>query len=214
MTEDVINIEGRNCHVIFSTDNPKAVIIKPLGEFERLLLKDECALIAKHTNATFTMIAFEVTDKDLLPECVEQTYKYLADILLPYIKENLCYTYLILGGYSLGGLFALWSATRLEGIDAVFAGSPSLWMEGWDKYAETHPTKAKHIYMSLGNKEECTKKHPFCRVGDRVRHQHELHLQQLGTSNCILEWNEGGHFKDIEMRKAKGFAWCLEILSR
>lgn len=214
MKEKVIDIEGRTCHIIINTKSPFAVIIKPLGEFERLLLKDECTLIAEHTCATFTMIAFEVDEKDLLPEGVEKTYKYLEEKLLSYIKENLNYTYLILGGYSLGGLFALWSSTRLRGISAVFAGSPSLWMDGWDEYTESHPTKANYVYMSLGNKEECTKKQPFCKVGDRVRHQHELHLKQLGASNCILEWNEGGHFNDIEMRKAKGFAWCLEILSR
>ena len=27
--------------------------------------------------------------------------------------------------------------------------------------------------------------------------------------NCILEWNEGNHFKDPDIRTAKGFAWLL-----
>lgn len=210
MTEQVLNISGRNCHIISVGDNPSAVIVKPLGEFEWRLLKEECCLIAERTTLPFTMVAFEVNEDDLRPQGAENTFNYLKDCLIPYILQSIPHEYVVIGGYSLGGLFALWSATKLDGIDAVFAGSPSLWMDGWHEYAAKHPVKAKFVYMSLGNKEECTKKQPFCKVGDRVRQQHQLHLSQLGEHNCILEWNEGGHFADIEQRKARGFAWCLE----
>ena len=129
--------------------------------------------------------------------------------MLPYIQDNLHPKSLILGGYSLGGLFALWSVTRTDAFEGVFAGSPSLWMEGWNEYADTHPLKVRYAYMSLGDKEECTRKQPFCIIGDRVRQQHKRHETQLGSDHCILEWNEGGHFNEIELRKAKGFAWLL-----
>lgn len=201
-------IGGRCCHIIKS-ENSKGIIIKPLGEFERLLLEAECDLIKERTDISFTLVAFEVTENDLLPESMDNTLSYLSDSLIPYCDQTFDYDHLILGGYSLGGLFALWAATKLDCIDGVFAGSPSLWMEGWPEYSEKHPTKAENVYMSLGDREECTKKQPFCKVGDRVRHQHELHLKWLGPDHCILEWNEGGHFKDVELRKAKGFAWCL-----
>ena len=205
----LIDIGGRNCHIIGENKVGETVIVKPLGEFERLLIEDECKLISKFSSVPFRMVAFEVTEKDLRPEDAEATYQYLENILLPYIQDNQHPKDLILGGYSLGGLFALWSVTRTDAFDAVFAGSPSLWMEGWNEYADAHPLKVRYAYMSLGDKEECTRKQPFCIIGDRVRQQHQRHETQLGSDHCILEWNEGGHFNEIELRKAKGFAWLL-----
>ena len=206
----LIDIGGRNCHIIGECNAGETVIVKPLGEFERLLIEDECKLISKLSSMPFCMVAFEVTETDLRPAGAEDTYQYLENVLLPYIQDNLHPKRLILGGYSLGGLFALWSVTRTDAFDAVFAGSPSLWMEGWNEYADAHPLKVRYAYMSLGDKEECTRKHPFCIIGDRVRLQHKRHETQLGADHCILEWNEGGHFNEIELRKAKGFAWCLK----
>ena len=205
----IIEIGGRNCHIIGEKQSEVTVIVKPLGEFERLLIEDECRLISEMSSVPFCMVAFEVTEADLRPTGAEDTYQYLERTLLPYIKDNIHPLRLILGGYSLGGLFALWSVTRTDAFDAVFAGSPSLWMEGWNEYADAHPLKVRYAYMSLGDKEECTRKQPFCIIGDRVRLQHKRHEAQLGTDHCILEWNEGGHFNEIEMRKAKGAAWCL-----
>ena len=205
----IIEIGGRNCHIIGEKQSEVTVIIKPLGEFERLLIEDECRLISEMSSVPFCMVAFEVTEADLRPTGAEDTYQYLEKKLLLYIKDNMHPLRLILGGYSLGGVFALWSVTRTDAFDAVFAGSPSLWMEGWNEYADAHPLKVKYAYMSLGDKEECTRKQPFCIIGDRVRLQHKRHEAQLGTDHCILEWNEGGHFNEIEMRKAKGAAWCL-----
>ena len=205
----IIEIGGRNCHIIGEKQSEVTVIVKPLGEFERLLIEDECRLISEMSSVPFCMVAFEVTEADLRPTGAEDTYQYLEKKLLLYIKDNMHPLRLILGGYSLGGLFALWSVTRTDAFDAVFAGSPSLWMEGWNEYADAHPLKVKYAYMSLGDKEECTRKQPFCIIGDRVRLQHKRHEAQLGTDHCILEWNEGGHFNEIEMRKAKGAAWCL-----
>ena len=210
----ILEIGGRNCHVIGDIQNEVTVIVKPLGEFERLLIEDECRLISEMSSVPFCMVAFEVTEADLRPTGAEDTYQYLEKVLLPYIKDNMHPIRLILGGYSLGGLFALWSVTRTDAFDAVYAGSPSLWMEGWNEYADTHPLKVEYAYMSLGDKEECTRKQPFCIIGNRVRLQHKRHEAQLGSDHCILEWNEGGHFNEIEMRKAKGAAWCIKSLTK
>lgn len=66
---------------------------------------------------------------------------------------------------------------------------------------------AKHIYLSLGNKEEKTKNAVMSRVGDCIRSQYEL-LEERGA-DCILEWNSGGHFKDTRQRSAAAFLWCM-----
>ena len=44
-------------------------------------------------------------------------------------------------------------------------------------------------------------------VGERIREAHNL-LRENGV-NCILEWNNGNHFKDADLRTAKAFAWVL-----
>lgn len=209
MQEQIFNIGDRRCHILTSTDKADIVIVKPLGEFERRLLHDECEMIAERAKLPFVMLAFEVVEGDLRPQGAEATYAYLADVIMPYVHNALKPSIIILGGYSLGGLFALWASTRLEGLDAVYAGSPSLWMDGWDEYSDAHPLKVRCVSMSLGDKEECTNKKPFCIIGDRVRRQHERNVSQLGADACILQWNKGGHFNDIEQRKADGFAWCI-----
>ena len=119
----LIDIGGRNCHIIGESNAGETVIVKPLGEFERLLIEDECKLISKLSSMPFCMVAFEVTEIDLRPAGAEDTYQYLEKVLLPYIQDNLHPKRLILGGYSLGGLFALWSVTRTDAFESVFAGS-------------------------------------------------------------------------------------------
>lgn len=213
MTHNQCNIDGRTCHVITIGSCTDTVIIKPLGEFERRLLLQECEMIHQRAEKDFIMVAFEVTEKDLRPDRAEDTFLYMKDSIIPAVKDMAPLAHIVIGGYSLGGLFALKSATRLEGIDAVYAGSPSLWIDGWDEYADAHPLKARYACMSLGDTEECTRKMPYTIIGDRVRRQHERHVALLGTDACTLQWNTGGHFNDIESRKADGFAWCLKQIT-
>jgi hypothetical protein len=47
-------------------------------------------------------------------------------------------------------------------------------------------------------------------VADCIEKQYLL-LKEAGTE-CILEWNEGNHFKDPAERTAKGLLWCLKNL--
>ena len=43
-------------------------------------------------------------------------------------------------------------------------------------------------------------------VGNAIRDIYD-HLQS--NVDVTLEWNEGNHFKEPDLRLAKGFAWCL-----
>lgn len=53
-------------------------------------------------------------------------------------------------------------------------------------------------------------KEPFLLVAFRVtdRIQHELLKAQ--TVSCELEWNEGNHFKEPDVRTANGFISCIK----
>ena len=64
------------------------------------------------------------------------------------------------------------------------------------------------VYLSLGNKEEKTRNQVMATVGDRIREAHE-YLTEKGI-DCTLEWNQGNHFKDADIRTAKAFAWVLK----
>ena len=45
----------------------------------------------------------------------------------------------VLGGYSLAGLFALWAATRTDTMYGVAAASPSVWFPGWQDHEADAP---------------------------------------------------------------------------
>ncbi|MBR6090395.1 MAG: hypothetical protein IKP86_10705, partial [Anaerolineaceae bacterium] len=114
----------------------------------------------------------------------------------------------ILGGYSLAGLFSLWSVYQTDIFSAAAAVSPSVWFPGWMEYAQTRQPRTGKIYLSLGVKEEKTRNKTMAAVGDCIREQQKL-CDAHGIKN-ILEWNEGNHFTDPELRMAKGYAWCLK----
>ena len=112
------------------------------------------------------------------------------------------------GGYSLAGLFALWAATQTNALYGVAAASPSVWFPGWPEYEAAHPIQAQRVYLSLGDREEHTKNQTMASVGDNIRALHTA-LTRRGTDSA-LEWNAGGHFKDIDLRTARAFAWVME----
>ena len=115
---------------------------------------------------------------------------------------------IILGGYSLAGLFALRASTQTDLFYGIAVASPSVWFPGWMEFEQQHPMQTQHIYLSLGDKEEHTKNAVMAAVGDNIRTLHSR-LAERGT-DCTLEWNSGGHFKDADLRTAKAFRWTME----
>ena len=116
----------------------------------------------------------------------------------------------VLAGYSLGGLFALWAAYRTESFDGICAVSPSLWVRGWDAYAEGRVACADAVYLSLGDKEERARNVCMAAVGDCVRRQASRLTRQFTEGKTVFEWNRGGHFDDEPGRMARGLAWTAE----
>lgn len=116
-------------------------------------------------------------------------------------------TYYI-GGYSLAGLFAIWSAYQTDVFKGVAAASPSVWFPGFSDYMAERKICANSVYLSLGDKEEKTRNPVMATVGDNIRKAHEL-LKAQGV-NTVLEWNPGNHFKDPDIRMAMGFEWVIK----
>ena len=140
----------------------------------------------------------------------EETLAYIEDVLLPWIKRAYGDMPCVLAGYSLGGLFALWAAYRTESFDGICAVSPSLWVRGWDAYAEGRVACADAVYLSLGDKEERARNVRMAAVGDCVRRQASRLTRQFTEGKTVFEWNRGGHFDDEPGRMARGLAWTAE----
>ena len=114
---------------------------------------------------------------------------------------------LIIGGYSLSALFALWAGTQTDLFAGIAAASPSMWYPGFTDFLREHPPRVDAVYLSLGNKEEKTRNPVMARVGEAIREAEDI-LKAAGK-DCTLEWNQGNHFKEPELRTAKGFAWVM-----
>ena len=138
----------------------------------------------------------------------EETLKYVTDQLIPELTEN-SDVKINIGGYSLAGFFALWAAYQTDLFKGVAAASPSVWFPGWIDYAETNAIKTGKVYLSLGDKEEKTRNPVMRTVGDNIRKQFELLQADSDCGKCTLEMNQGNHFKEPDIRTAKGFAWLL-----
>ena len=138
-----------------------------------------------------------------------ETLQYLTDRLLPSLggcgsSNDRCF---FLGGYSLAGLFALWSAYQTGLFSGVAAASPSVWFPGFCGYVQENRIRTDAVYLSLGDKEERTKNPAMSQVGTAIR----TIYAHLGVASipCTLEWNKGNHFKNPDLRTAKAFAWLI-----
>ncbi len=202
--------------------NPTAsvVFIQPVDEHDLSFMENEIAEIKKHTEKEFYLIAVGIEDwnKDLSPWCApavfgKEDFGDGAKETLDEIKK-LCAdkdkTYII-GGYSLAALFSLWAVYQTEIFSAVAAASPSMWFPGFTDFMENNEILCNSVYLSLGDKEEKTKNPVMQTVGSCIKKAQEL-LNEKGVQST-LEWNEGNHFKDADIRTAKAFAWTLNSLT-
>lgn len=218
-----LSIENRTCR-LFGSDNPDCLLIQPSARHETATLEAEAAQIAALSQTPFVLATVELEDWiiDLMPwpdrnisreeeagRHAPDTLHYILDALIPELKRRFGDRPIILGGYSLGGLFALWAAGQTDGFKALAAASPSVWIKDWIPYATKQPPMTEAIYLSLGEREEHVKNQAIARVGDCLRVQYALLQRQMGPERCTLVWEEGNHFTDNEGRLARAFAWCL-----
>lgn len=113
-----------------------------------------------------------------------------------------------IAGYSLAGLFALYSAYRTDRFSRIASVSGSLWYPGLMEMVEKEKISAeiRTVYLSLGDKEALTR-NP---VMATVQQNSEMIAEHLNRSvSAIFELNEGNHFKDPEIRTAKGISYIL-----
>lgn len=231
MNKEIYQLNEITCFV-YEKKNPEYLLVQPVNEPHVQMLDQQIQFMTEYTEKSFLLVSFLVKDwnQDLSPwyapavfgkedfgEGARETLAFIEKMLIPEImrryglKESIKDIPIILGGYSLAGLFALWSAYQ-EKCTVKFAAaagiSPSVWFPGWMEYAKTKQIRTKQVYLSLGDREEKTRNAVMRQVGENIREMDSWYKNSEKIES-ELEWNKGNHFQDVDVRCGKGFLWCM-----
>ena len=226
MKKNEMMICGKKC-ILYLNEDTEYILIQPVDENDISVLDNEVKYIEENTDRIFSLVAFKIEDwnSELTPwempllrgkgnfgDGAIRTLEFIKNDLIPSLSEyisteNKEIKY-ILGGYSLAGLFSLWSGYQTDIFEGIAAVSPSVWYKGWIEYVAAGKPLSEKIYLSLGDTEEKTKHQIRSKIGENIRKQHEI-LENSGNVKTVLEWNEGNHFKNPDIRTAKGFLWVM-----
>ena len=224
MTAQTMQIGSRSCR-IYGEPYAEYLLLQMTGEHELQSMESEVTAIAQSAHHfLFAAVPVKSWNDALSPweapavwgkqgfgGNAGDTLRFLTEQVVPTLKQQFNLpenVKIILGGYSLAGLFALWASTQTGLFYGVAAASPSVWFPGWMEFEQKYPMQTQRVYLSLGDKEEHTKNAVMAVVGDNIR---TLHSQLTARGvDCTLEWNSGGHFKNADLRTAKAFRWTME----
>lgn len=135
----------------------------------------------------------------------------LLNEILPQAEKTVFGTPLWRGiaGYSLAGLFALYSIYRTDVFSRAASVSGSLWFPDFPAFVRSHTPKQNPacIYFSLGDKEHKTR-NPFLQTVRQNTEEMEDFYKQQGIATTF-QLNPGNHFQDAALRTASGIRWIL-----
>ena len=209
----------------YGNKNSNNILIQMIGNHETSSLESEVRYITElSANEDFCLAAIKVDNwnDELSPwkapaafgdgvfgGNAEKTLKELIKIINTEVLQgrDISEVTLYIGGYSLSGLFALWSVYLTDIFSGIAAVSASVWFPGFYDYISDNVINTKSVYLSLGKKEEKTRNKVMSNVGNIMRDFYSLLSTQV---HSILEWNDGNHFNEPDLRMAKGFSWLLK----
>ena len=226
MTTELL-IDNRPC-MVYAMPEPRCLVLTTLGAHERRDFETLAQMTTKHTSVPFVLAAFTISDWETelapwadpalsqRPEVGTQagaTLDFVANALLPELQGLYGTLPVILGGYSLAGLFVLWAAYQQPLFAAVAAASPSVWIRDWMPFVQSRTLLTPDVYLSLGVKEEKTRNSALAWVGDNIRAYHDLLTHSLGEEHTALVWHNGGHFTECTLRLAQAITWCINRIT-
>ncbi len=114
-------------------------------------------------------------------------------------------------GYSLAGLFSIYSLYNTDQFSLFGSVSGSLWYPDFISYLKQNKAKTKPdlIYLSLGDRESQTK-NPFLSKAAIKTETAKAVLEEEGP--VFFEYNEGGHFIDFDKRIMKCLIYLADSL--
>ena len=154
-------------------------------------------------------------DTDFLGKA-DEYLKILLEKIIPKVKEfveiNLekQIEYYVIAGYSLAGLFAVYSAYKTDLFNKILSCSGSFWFPNFIEFVQKNriSNNIKQIYFSLGNRESKARNKVLQTVEENTK-KTEKFLREQGIKT-IYEENEGNHFQSADLRIAKGIKWILK----
>lgn len=225
MNLDEFEIKGRRC-VYRADEQPEVLLVEAIDARELDGLDAELSAIKEGCKHRFAYVALIVEDwnTELAPwtaapvfgkvpfgDGARNTLEIIKDGVIPEMRHrfgSLKGADVIIGGYSLAGLFALWCCYECDLFTGVAAASPSVWYPEWMRYIGSHNPNAKRIYLSLGDAEAKTKNETMATVEQNIRAMSDM-IKELPGVESTLIFNLGGHFKDPALRTAQAFIWAL-----
>ncbi|WP_321426183.1 alpha/beta hydrolase-fold protein [uncultured Bacteroides sp.] len=218
-----MNIKGKNINIFGDTSKPLPVVYLHTVRGEGHAVWEQCQKIG---TKQFVLVEIDGVNWNndmspwplgkLFPEdepCggkAEEWLGILTQEIIPQVETQLHVTKRFIAGYSLAGLFAMWSVYYTYLFDGVISGSGSFWYPDFLDYVHEHEFKKKpeSIYLSLGDKEHISKIELLTTIEDNTRSLYE-YFQKSGI-NTIFELNNGNHFQQGAWRMAKGMKWSLK----
>ncbi len=225
MKLDEFEIKGRRC-VYQADEQPEVLLVEAIDARELDGLDAELSAIKEGCKHRFAYVALIVEDwnTELAPwtaapvfgkvpfgDGAHGTLEIIKDGVIPEMHrrfDSLKGADIIIGGYSLAGLFALWCCYECDLFQGVAAASPSVWYPEWMKFIGSHKPNAKRIYLSLGDAEVKTKNAVMATVEENIRAMYDS-LKCMPGIESSLVFNPGGHFTDPALRTAQAFIWAL-----
>lgn len=115
-----------------------------------------------------------------------------------------------IGGYSLGGLMALFMAYNYDIFDGIASVSGSFWYPDAKEYFlnNTISEVVKSAYVSIGDKEVITKNEERASV---LLNTQLISSHLADEVTVFFEINNGGHFTDVEKRIEKALNYLNSI---
>ena len=136
----------------------------------------------------------------------------LTDEVVPQVEQLLDAppAWRCLAGYSLAGLFTVWTAFQTGLFTRILSASGSMWYPRWLEYAHEHQLVAplQGAYFSVGEQESTARNAVLQTVGERTQAIAALMAERGIPSK--FEFNPGNHFKNPPLRVVKGIKWLLE----
>ena len=219
----------------FTTDN-KTISIFPCSESESPVIylntfHDESQKVYETAQATgcppFTLVAISNLDwnQDMAPWDSPAAFKkgepftggagdylrLLVEEIIPRAEKELVGppAWRGIAGYSLAGLFALYTIYQTDVFSRVGCMSGSLWFPGFKEYIFSHEPKRQPdcVYFSLGDKEAKTR-NPVLKTVQEKTEEIQTFYQNKGI-DTVFRLNPGNHFVQGIERTVAGIHWLL-----
>ena len=118
--------------------------------------------------------------------------------------------YMMIAGYSMAGLFSLYSLFRTNIFRRAVCASGSLWYPGFLDFVRNNEPKVRPdvLCMSLGDKESKNRNPVLMDVGEDTEEIYGILSRYCGRS--VMRMDRGNHFNKTIERMAESIAWTLE----